>query len=166
MHQRTGIVNQGPVYDEINDLPTSSCTSAMPFQQLSRADNAFWEFPPDKIKILRKLGEGSFGSVNKAKILPLHSMTLINGGIVAVKTLKGVVIVYKINRLVISVWLKLKVTFIQLQRRTSMFENSASESTTAKDRKDFLNELNLMKKLEPHSHVVQLLGCCTLSGRS
>lgn len=41
---------------------------------------------------------------------------------------------------------------------------SVLENATLKDRNDFLNELNLMKKLKPHPHVIQLLGCCTLAG--
>ena len=35
-----------------------------------------------------------------------------------------------------------------------------------KDHDDFDNELKLMKKLKPHQHVVQLLGCCTKEGRN
>ena len=45
-----------------------------------------------------------------------------------------------------------------------LFQNSVAENATLKDHKDFLNELNLMKKLKPHCHVVQLLGYCTFEG--
>jgi hypothetical protein len=38
------------------------------------------------------------------------------------------------------------------------------ENSSLKDRNDFLIELKLMKKLEPHPHVAQLLGCCTVTG--
>ena len=148
MHLRTGNRNRAPIYDEINELPISSGALTPSLQQPNRSDDAFWEFPRNRINLLRKLGEGSFGSVNKAKILPLHSMTLIHGGIVAVKTLKG----------------KSMITEMLLNFIFILFVNFVTENTTVKDRKDFLNELNLMKKLEPHSHVVQLLGCCTLSG--
>lgn len=41
---------------------------------------------------------------------------------------------------------------------------SFSENESFKDQRDFSSEVDLMKKLEPHAHVVQLLGCCTLSG--
>jgi hypothetical protein len=82
MRHWSGHFSVGSLYDEINDLPQF-------YSMPSRQDDTFWEFPKDRITILRKLGEGSFGSVNKANILPLHSMTLIKGGIVAVKTLKG-----------------------------------------------------------------------------
>ena len=38
---------------------------------------------------------------------------------------------------------------------------NASES----DRKDLLSELELMKKLKPHPHVIKLVGCVTKSGK-
>ena len=34
----------------------------------------------------------------------------------------------------------------------------------ASDRKDLLSELELMKKLKPHPHVIKLIGCVTESG--
>ena len=37
-------------------------------------------------------------------------------------------------------------------------------NATDKDKKDLLNELSVMKILEPHSNVVRLLGCCTEKG--
>ena len=33
------------------------------------------------------------------------------------------------------------------------------------DRKDLLSELEVMKTLEPHPHVIKLLGCVTESGK-
>ena len=36
---------------------------------------------------------------------------------------------------------------------------------TEKDKDDFLTELNIMKKLEPHPNVVQFFGCSTGSGK-
>ena len=33
------------------------------------------------------------------------------------------------------------------------------------DRKDLLSELNLMKQLKPHRHVIRLLGCVTEDGK-
>ena len=38
-------------------------------------------------------------------------------------------------------------------------------NATDKDRKDLLNELAVMKTLEPHPNVVRLLGCCTEKGK-
>ena len=34
------------------------------------------------------------------------------------------------------------------------------------DKKDLLSELELMKTLKPHPHVIKLLGCVTESGKS
>ena len=87
-------VNTGSNDEEINDLPTSSGTSPMSFQ-VKRSDKAFWEFSRERVTILRKLGEGCFGSVSKAKILPFHSM--MKDEIVVVKTLKGTKTVLKIS---------------------------------------------------------------------
>lgn len=42
----------------------------------------------------------------------------------------------------------------------SPFEDDA----TKKDLKDILTELDLMKSLKPHPHVVRLIGCCTEKG--
>ena len=38
---------------------------------------------------------------------------------------------------------------------------NASES----ERKDLLSELELMKQLKPHPHVIKVLGCVTKSGK-
>ena len=35
----------------------------------------------------------------------------------------------------------------------------------ASDKKDLLSELDLMKKLKPHPHVIKLLGCVTETGK-
>ena len=42
----------------------------------------------------------------------------------------------------------------------SKFSAGAPES----DRKDLLSELEVMKTLKPHRHVIKLLGCVTESG--
>ena len=81
--------NQGTTDEETN-LPISSGTSPISSQKVKRSVNAFWECPRDRVKILRRLGDGCFGTVNKAQILPFHSLTLIIGDIVAVKTLKSI----------------------------------------------------------------------------
>ena len=38
------------------------------------------------------------------------------------------------------------------------------ESAGEKERKDLLQELEVMKSLEPHPNIVRLLGCCTKKG--
>ena len=42
-----------------------------------------------------------------------------------------------------------------------LFVVNAPES----DRKDLLSELELMKKLKPHPHVIKLMGCVTETGK-
>ena len=39
------------------------------------------------------------------------------------------------------------------------------ETATAKDKHDMITELNVMKGLKPHPHVLKLIGCCSLSGK-
>ena len=38
------------------------------------------------------------------------------------------------------------------------------ENAQQKDLQDMLGELELMKSLQPHPHVVRLIGCCTEKG--
>ena len=38
------------------------------------------------------------------------------------------------------------------------------ENVQQKDVQDMLSELELMKSLQPHPHVVRLIGCCTKKG--
>ena len=42
-----------------------------------------------------------------------------------------------------------------------LFAANAPES----DRRDLLSELELMKKLKPHPHVIKLMGCVTETGK-
>ena len=39
------------------------------------------------------------------------------------------------------------------------------ETATAKDKHDMLTELNVMKGLKSHPHVLKLIGCCSLSSK-
>ena len=39
------------------------------------------------------------------------------------------------------------------------------ENAPETDKKDLLSELELMKKLRPHTHVIQLIGCVSESGK-
>ena len=38
------------------------------------------------------------------------------------------------------------------------------ENAQLKDMQDMLSELEVMKSLQPHPHVVRLIGCCTEKG--
>ena len=52
------------------------------------------------------------------------------------------------------------VTLVSL-RFARVFLASAPES----DRRDLLSELEVMKTLKPHPHVIRLLGCVTETGK-
>ena len=39
------------------------------------------------------------------------------------------------------------------------------ENAPDSDRKDLLSELELMKNLKPHPHVIKLIGCVTETGK-
>ena len=41
---------------------------------------------------------------------------------------------------------------------------SITDNAQTKDMLDMLTELEVMKSLEPHPHVVKLIGCCTATG--
>ena len=55
-----------------------------------------------------------------------------------------------------SEWQRLYLIFFRL------FLASAPES----DRSDLLSELEVMKTLKPHPHVIRLLGCVTETGKT
>ena len=38
------------------------------------------------------------------------------------------------------------------------------ETATAKDKKDMVTELDVMKNMNPHPHVLKLIGCCSHGG--
>ena len=40
----------------------------------------------------------------------------------------------------------------------------SAENAPDSDRKDLLSELELMKKLKPHPHVIKLIGCVMQNG--
>ena len=46
-----------------------------------------------------------------------------------------------------------------------MTGNPLAEKASESERKDLLSELELMKQLKPHRHVIKLLGCVTKSGK-
>lgn len=56
---------------------------------------------------------------------------------------------------------KLSGKFTKLLTQLTSLVANASES----DRKDLLSELEVMKTLKPHPHVIKLLGCVTEYGK-
>ena len=79
----------GRNYEDIDNLAMTPISPSMFLQHITRCDDEFWQFPKERIEVLKNLGEGNFCFVKKAKIVPFHSMTLIKDGMVAVKMLKG-----------------------------------------------------------------------------
>lgn len=58
---------------------------------------------------------------------------------------------------------KKKASFVSIE--FSFVDNvSFSEGANEAQRKDLLSELQVMKELAPHKHVVELLACITKSG--
>jgi len=49
------------------------------------------------------------------------------------------------------------------EETTTVVIKMLKDDATEKERKDLLSELELMKKLKPHPHVIKLLGCVTAS---
>lgn len=43
--------------------------------------------------------------------------------------------------------------------------NYIAENAPGTDKRDLLSELEIMKQLKPHPHVIRLLGCVTESGK-
>ena len=50
-------------------------------------------------------------------------------------------------------------------RRSSVMLFCLVANAPDSDRKDLLAEVELMKKLKPHPHVIKLLGCVTVTGK-
>ncbi|XP_028518729.1 proto-oncogene tyrosine-protein kinase receptor Ret isoform X2 [Exaiptasia diaphana] len=86
-------------------------------------DENLWEVPRKNLSVIKRLGSGNFGCVDKATAIGLEGCP--GQATVAVKTLK--------------------------------------KNVAEKDKEDFFTELRLMMRLEPHPHVLKLLGCCTKS---
>ena len=104
------------------------------------------ELERNDIKFIRLLGSGNFGEVYKA---------VISDCIVAVKSLKGKTILdFKISSIAFHI-------SINDESKFALSKENASQ----KDKQDMLTELNVMKCLKSHNHVVQMIGYSTRSGK-
>ena len=54
---------------------------------------------------------------------------------------------------------------VMVKKLRNLFGCFFLANAPASDKKDLLSELDLMKKLEPHPHVIKLLGCVTETGK-
>ena len=52
-----------------------------------------------------------------------------------------------------------------LSNKLNFWGNRVAGNAPETDRKDLLSELEVMKQLKPHPHVIKLLGCVTESGK-
>ena len=50
------------------------------------------------------------------------------------------------------------------QLKNSLAQISFSVNAAERDKRDLMKELDAMKQLKPHPHVIKLLGCVTESG--
>ncbi|XP_022809433.1 proto-oncogene tyrosine-protein kinase receptor Ret-like [Stylophora pistillata] len=95
----------------------------------------YWEIPTEHVTIEKIIGKGAFDQVAKATVIGLQGR--LKKTVVATKMLKG----------------------IKYLKKVLPFSDAS-----ALEKKDLLSELDLMKQLDPHPHVIKLLGCVTNSG--
>lgn len=110
-----------------------------------------WEIPRHHVRVCSILGEGSFGQVWKCEAYNVMG--------------KSPCRIYRKCRAAISVC---NNNFVWV--RSGFKGNMVVAVKTLKDnagereRLDLVQELQVMKSLEPHPHVVKLLGCCSERG--
>ena len=112
-----------------------------------------WEINREQVKILKVIGKGAFCQVAKATAWNISDNE--ESTTVAVKMLKGAIRTEHLT-----------VEMIRNEERPPVifcccFVGNAPDS----DRNDLLSELEVMKKLKPHPHVIKLMGCVTVSGK-
>ena len=62
-------------------------------------------------------------------------------------------------------WYKISTKYRYDFTCTDLFQPFWIGNAPNSDRKDLLSELELMKKLKPHPHVIKLMGCVTETGK-
>ena len=109
-----------------------------------------WEVERQNVIIEKVIGKGAFGQVAQGQASNLRgreeTMT------VAIKMLKG------------AIFIVLKAFYFRYGLTVTGQLSFALGNATDTERKDLLSELEVMKKLKPHPHVIRLLGCVTESG--
>lgn len=108
-----------------------------------------WEFPRDRLTIIKTVGVGSFGLVYKAKARgPLGQQAQRRNG--AVRTL--IEIIWK-------AW-----ALLGKQAETNVAVKTLRENQSWPRIRCFLREIEIMKAIGEHENIVNLLGCCTQNG--
>ena len=111
-----------------------------------------WEIKREQVKIIKFIGKGAFSQVAKATAWSLNNSE--ENTTVAVKMLKGTVRNCALSKFMIHDYLSIPLWVFFVVA-------NAPES----DKCDLLSELELMKKMKPHPHVIKLVGCVTETGK-
>ncbi|CAH3164508.1 unnamed protein product, partial [Pocillopora meandrina] len=113
---------------------TASGADYVPLHPLARC----WEVPRHHVTIEKIIGKGAFGQVAKGTVVGLR------GTICHIITYFGISHVIPVNQFLFLVF-------------------NAPANAAESDKRDLMNELDTMKQLKPHPHVIKLLGCVTES---
>ena len=120
-----------------------------------------WEIPPSQVIVESTLGEGAFGEVYRGTLRgPLSNPkipTVVKGAIcipVAIKMLKCQFYTYWVSYFVV----------IKTEDYKEMLFFFLSASAKGSERRDFLQEIEMMKKVSEgqNPHVVAMVGCVTV----
>ncbi len=109
-----------------------------------------WEFPRHQMRFLSLIGEGCFGQVWKYEADGIMEHCGGGGGNNNSQE--------QHNNSSSSSKVQMSTTVVAVK--------TLKNSATDKEKTDLLQELDIMKMLDPHPNVVRLLGCCTEKGQS
>ena len=143
----------------VQKVDTLSDGYATVYQVLS-LETRSWEIPPETLKIKKIIGKGAFGQVAKAVVVNFRGEQ--GERLVAVKMLKGQwnsssSFSQQTRNMTYALW-----TYTLFAILVNFFEDECS----ADQRRDLMSELEVMRKIPAHTHVVKLLGCVTKIGES
>ena len=110
-----------------------------------------WEVAPSRIEIVAVLGEGYFGRVMKGEIAGQFGPTERHASVVRALSVKG------------RMQYKRGTSPDDRQLVTPVAVKMLKENATTDERRDLLGEIRQMKRIGFHSHIVSMLGCCTIN---
>jgi len=65
---------------------------------------------------------------------------------------------------ILAFWYKVLFCFSGKEGPSIVAVKTLKENATEKEKSDLIQELEVMKMLDPHQNVVRLIGCCTEKG--